>query len=191
MCILYSDHMEMRFYMPKFNNIDHKHRVKYVPTIYSPLHLAYLAGFVDGEGCFHACKLKNKPGDGYKNGHYRCVLKVSNTDENIFYWLQETFRGTCSAAFKETRDHLFKRPCFEWVVTGHRLLDLCEQLLPYLIVKKRHCELIIKFRKTFPQTLGRGNRELSSEEIKVREECITEISHLNRRVRAMPECKII
>ena len=58
----------------KFNNIDHKHRILYEPKIHDPLDLAYLAGIVDGEGCFHACKLKNKPGDGYKNGHYRCVL---------------------------------------------------------------------------------------------------------------------
>lgn len=182
--------MKLGGYM-KFNNIDHKHRIKYEPTKYNRIDLAYLAGFVDGEGCFHACKLKNKPGDGYKNGHYRCVLKVSNTDEGIFHWLQETFRGTCSAAFKETRDHLYKRDCYEWVVTGHRLLDLCKQLLPYLKVKKKHCEWTIKFRETFPETLGRGNRELTQKEIDLREQCIAEIKKLNARVRAMPHCKIL
>ena len=187
MCILVSETME--FKMPQFNNIDHKHRIKYIPQIHNPLQLAYLAGIVDGEGCFHACKLKNKPGDGYKNGHYRCVLKVSNTDKRLFDWLQETFRGTCSAAFKETRDKLFKRDCYEWVVTGHRLLDISRQILPYLIIKKRHCELIIKFRESFPQNLGRGNREISTEEQALREECIAEIKKLNARVRTIPHCK--
>src|SRR5574338_1062599 len=172
--------------MPKFNNIDHKHRVKYTPTIHNSHHLAYLAGIIDGEGCFHACKLKNKPGDGYKNGHYRCVLKVSNTDKRLFDWLQETFRGTCSAAIKQTRDKLFKRDCYEWVVTGHRLLDICQQVLPYLIIKKRHCELIIKFRQTFPQQLGRGNREITAEETIIREGCIAEIKKLNARARSLP-----
>jgi hypothetical protein len=175
--------------MAKFTNTDHKHRNIYVPTVHKPLDLAYLAGIVDGEGCFHACKLKNKPGDGYKNGHYRCVLKISNTDVRLFHWLQETFKGTCSAAFKETRDHLFKRACYEWVVTGHRLLDLCKQILPYLIIKKRHCELTIKFRETFPQALGRGNREISREEQVLREDCIAEIKKLNARVRTIPGCE--
>jgi len=174
----------------KFNNVDHKHRILYEPKIHKPLDLAYLAGIVDGEGCFHACKLKNKPGDGYKNGHYRCVLKVSNTDIRLFEWLQETFKGTCSAAFKETRDKLYKRDCYEWVVTGHRLLDICRQIHPYLIIKKRHCELVIKFRESFPINLGRGNREISIEEQTLREECIAEIKKLNSRVRAIPHCKI-
>ena len=176
--------------MKKFTNQDHKHRNLYIPKQHNPLHLAYLAGFVDGEGCFHATKLKNKPGDGYKNGHYRGVLKVSNTDIRVFHWLQETFKGTCSAAFKETRDHLYKRDCYEWVVTGDRLLDICYQILPYLIVKKRHCELMIKFRETFPKHLGRGNREITAEETLIREECISEIKKLNARVRTIPHCKI-
>ncbi len=177
--------------MTKFINKDFKHRNLYVPKIHNPLQLAYLAGIVDGEGCFHACKLKNKPGDGYKNGHYRCVLKVSNTDIRLFHWLQETFSGTCSAAFKETRDKLFKRDCYEWVVTGHRLLDLCRQILPYLIIKKRHCELIIKFRESFPMNLGRGNREITIEEQALREDCIAEIKKLNARVRTIPHCQIL
>lgn len=174
----------------KFNNIDHKHRILYVPKTHDPINLAYLAGIIDGEGCFHACKLKNKPGDGYKNGHYRCVLKVSNTNIDLFYWLQETFKGTCCAAFKETRDHLYKRDIYEWTVTGDRLLDICYQVLPYLIIKKKHCEYIIKFRETFPKNLGRGNREITPEETLIREECITEIKKLNARVRAIPHCKI-
>jgi len=177
--------------LPIFNNTDHKHRVKYIPVIHDPLKLAYLAGIIDGEGCFHACKLKNKPGDGYKNGHYRCVLKVANTDKKLFDWLQETFRGTCSAAFKETRDKTHRRDCYEWVVTGHRLLDICRQVLPYLVIKKRHCELVIKFRESFPQKLGRGSREISQEEKTIREDCISEIKKLNARVRDIPHCKIL
>ena len=107
-----------------------------------------------------------------------------------FNWLQETFKGTCSAAFKETRDHLFKRDIYEWTVTGHRLLDICRQIHPYLIIKKRHCELVIKFRETFPMNLGRGNREISLEEQTIREACIAEIKTLNARVRTIPHCKI-
>lgn len=176
--------------MNKFINTDYKHRNKYIPKIHDPIHLAYLAGIVDGEGCFHACKLKNKPGDGYKNGHYRCVLKVSNTNINIFHWLQNTFKGTCCAAYKETRDHLFKRDIYEWTVTGDRLLDICYQILPYLIIKKEHCEHVIKFRETFPKTLGRGKREITKEEATIREECIAAIKVLNARVRTIPHCKI-
>lgn len=175
----------------EFNNVDHKHRILYKPKKHKSLHLAYLAGIVDGEGCFHACKLKNKPGDGYKNGHYRAVLKIANTDIRLFHWLQETFKGTCSAAFKETRDKTHRRACYEWTVTGHRLLDICRQILPYLVIKKRHCELVIKFRETFPQAfVGRGNREISLEESTIREECIAEIKKLNARVRDIPHCKI-
>lgn len=178
----------------KFNNTDHKHRILYEPKVYDPIHLAYLANIVDRIGCFHAYKLKKKPSDGYKsykNGRYRCFLKVSNTDVLLFNWLQDTFKDICSASFKETIDKTHRRACYEWVLTGHRLLDICRQILPYLVIKRRHCELVIKFRESFPINLGRGNREISKEEKTLREECIAEIKKLNAKARDIPHCKIL
>ena len=49
--------------------------------------LRYLAGIIDGEGCFFICKLKKHPKDGYINDHYRGILNVTNCDCRLPEWL--------------------------------------------------------------------------------------------------------
>lgn len=160
---------------------------QYVFKRFAPLDLAYLAGIIDGEGCFHICLLSKHANDGYINPHYRGVLKVSNTDPKLIEWLKETFKGTESACTRSTSTRKFERKVFDWTVTGFRLLDLCEQVLPYLIIKKRHCENMIKFKGTYPRVkIGRGNKILSEDILKSRQSCLEESRKLNSRFHLHP-----
>ena len=160
---------------------------QYIFKRFSPLDLAYLAGIIDGEGCFHICLLSKNSNDGYINPHYRGVLKVSNTDQKLIEWLKETFQGTDSACTRSTSSKKFEREVFDWVVTGFRLLDLCEQVLPYLIIKKRHCENMIRFKNTYPRVkTGRGNKILSKDILDIRQSCLEESRKLNSRFHLHP-----
>lgn len=157
-------------------------RKPYVFKEFAPLHLAYLAGIIDGEGCFHISILTGKAYDGYLNDHFRGVLKVSNTDKSLIDWLLDNFSGTESAATRSTSSKKFEREIFDWIVTGFRLHDLCEQVLPYLVIKKCHCENMIRFRTTYPRIpVGRGNKTLSEEVLCLRKECWEVARHLNSR----------
>lgn len=49
--------------------------------------LAYLAGFIDGEGSFIVSKHNNK------DILYNFVLKVGNTDLKVLNWIQQNFGG--------------------------------------------------------------------------------------------------
>lgn len=149
---------------------------------FDPICLAYFAGIVDGEGCFHISLLTGKRYDGYVNPHYRGVLKVSNTDKSLIDWLIKTFEGTESSCQRFTSSKRFERPIYDWVVTGFRLHDLCEQVLPYLVVKIKHCKNMIKFRTTYPKLpVGRGTRTLSTKELNIRKKCWEVARHLNSR----------
>ena len=66
-----------------------------------------------------------------------------------------------------------------WTATGDRLLDLCEQILPYLVIKKEQCELMIKFRKTYTGRLG--SNKVSVEALAIRQSCLEDIRKLNSR----------
>lgn len=160
---------------------------QYIFKRFAPLDLAYLAGIIDGEGCFHMCVLSKNPNDGYINPHYRGVLKVSNTDETLIIWLKETFAGTESACTRATSSKKFERMVFDWIVTGFRLLDLCEQVLPYLIIKKKHCENMIKFKNTYPRVkTGRGKKILTKDILDLRQNCLIESRKLNSRFHLHP-----
>lgn len=156
----------------------------YVPKQYSPTDLAYMAGIIDGEGCFWIGIIPKKQGDGYVSDHYRGLLKVTNNDPKLIDWIINTFEGTHSARMRYQPKGKFEREVHEWVATGDRLRDLCEVLLPYLILKKEHCRIMIEFRKTYANRLG--NNQVSLENLTRRRELYTEIRQLNSRFHGHP-----
>lgn len=162
----------------------YKRSEDYVPTKYKPADLAYMAGIVDGEGCFYIGLIPKKSGDGYVNEHYRGLLKISNTCKSLIDWLDETFSGTCSSIHRSTSSKKYTRDVFDWIATGDRLLDICEQIHPYLLLKKRHCEIMINFRKTYTEQLG--SHKVSEENLEARQLCLIEIRKLNSRFHLHP-----
>lgn len=146
---------------------------------YSPIQLAYMAGIIDGEGCFHIGQA-NTNYKGKITRHHRCCLKIDNTEEILITWILDTFKGLNSARNRWTSKRKYERTIHTWVATGDRLRDLCEQILPYLVVKKRHCENIIKFQSTFTNKIGQHTPP-STEAIAIREACLLESRKLNSR----------
>ena len=165
--------------MEKTRRKYYKRSLDYIPTIYKSTDLAYFAGIVDGEGCFWIGKIPKKSGDGYITEHFRGVLKIDNTDIKLNQWLDSVFSGTASAQCRSTSSRKFEREVFTWTATGDRLLDLCEQVLPYLVIKKEQCQNMIKFRKTYTAQLGCN--KLSDETILTRQDCVEVSRKLNSR----------
>lgn len=156
----------------------------YVPTQYKETDLAYMAGIIDGEGCFFISKVPKREGDGYVSEHFRGLLKIDNTEKILLDWLEETFSGTNSARTRTTSSRKYEREIFTWVATGDRLLDLCEQVLPYLTIKRNHCENMIKFRKTYTNQLG--SNKIPPEALVIRQECLEKSRKLNSRYHLHP-----
>lgn len=146
----------------------------YIPISYNREHLAYLAGIIDGEGCFWIGIItqKDKP-------QWRGLLKIDNTDKKLFEWIDQYFGGTASARNRTTSSRKFERDIYTWTFTGDRLMDICEQLLPFLVIKKEHCANMIKFRKTFNHKLGTW--QVSDETNALRQECLEASRKLNSR----------
>lgn len=158
----------------------YKRSETYVPKVYNVADLAYLAGIIDGEGCFYIGKVAPNRKDGYISDHYRGLLKIDNTNKNLIDWLNNIFSGTNSATNRYTSSKKFTREVYSWIATGDRLLDLCEQVLPYLVIKKQHCEVMIKFRKSYSQQRI-GSTKVSKESLETRQICLEEIRKLNSR----------
>lgn len=157
----------------------YKRPSNYIPKQYEPTVLAYMAGIVDGEGCLYIGQVRRNKSGEIKCHHIGC-LKIDSADKVLIDWLLDTFSGTNSARNRWTSKRKYKRTIHTWVATGDRLLDLCEQILPYLTIKKRHCENMIRFRKTFKQKLG-GNTPVPKEIFEEREACLKISRNLNSR----------
>lgn len=160
--------------------------IEYEKIIYDPFKLAYLAGIVDGEGSICIYRVNPAKYNRYQNPCFRSVLNISNTRKELFDWIEEHF-GNLNHSKKHRRS-IFKknstheRWIYEWVVQGHRLVDICTQILPYLVLKKRQAELTIEFRKTYElQKCFGAHTPLNPDIIALREDIRIEMSSLNAK----------
>jgi len=143
--------------------------------------IAYLAGIIDGEGCFYIGRVKQgKYGNGYQ---WHCMLKVTSCDESLIIWLENTFGGAKDSRYRWTSKKKFTRPVYNWQATGPMLDYVVLVIYPYLIIKKRQAEVMTKYRYTCQNI---GSKRLEDWKSEARLECMTEMRNLNSRFHEHP-----
>ena len=100
----------------------------------------YLAGLIDGEGCFGIDKrLRGK--------RWICLtpnFQFSNTHKEIVEDLKDTFGiGTINLSKHPNRPNY--KPCWNYRVNGFAVKKVIKYVLPYLRIKKEQAELVLKF----------------------------------------------
>ena len=94
--------------------------------------LAYMAGFIDGEGCIRA------------SGNYlNLSMHVSNTVKAPLLFMQEVFGGSVRGygSPKKLPSGKMNKRAYLWVICGESAAKALLALLPYLIVKKQEAIL--------------------------------------------------
>ena len=103
--------------------------VEYISTrMYRPDELAWVAGFVDGEGCMYL-------GCGP-------VLAVRNTYRASIQRLADLFSGRVR---QPGLAPLSKRVIYEWAISGDASVIVLKLIRPWLIVKADQADLLIDF----------------------------------------------
>ena len=150
-------------------------RVKF-NTEHTVAQIAYLAGIIDGEGCFYIGNVKQgKYGSGYQ---WQAMLKITNCDESLILWLEQTFGGAKDSRYRWTSKKKFTRPVYNWQATADMLDYIILQVYPFLIIKKRHAEVMAKYRYTCQNI---GSRRLDDWKVEARLELMAEMRNLNSR----------
>ena len=98
------------------------------------LTLAYLAGYLDGEGCFWATPTG------------KIGVTIANTHKPSIDWLHATFAGSVTRARAPRNPN--HRPCYGWQVAGRDADRLCKAVLPYLREKMEQAGLLIAIQQT-------------------------------------------
>jgi hypothetical protein len=150
-------------------------------TDHAQVQIAYLAGIVDGEGCFYIGHVKQgKYGNGLQ---WHSMLKVTSCDEELIIWLENTFGGAKDSRYRWTSKQKFTRPVYNWQATGEMLDYILPKIKPYLIIKSKQCDVMIKYRLTSKNI---GSKRLSQEVTEKRLELMSEIRNLNSRFHEHP-----
>lgn len=104
---------------------------------------AYLAGIIDGEGSI-SLQFSKPRKKGYTGGFSPCV-RVSNTDRKMIDFLERMWPRTAVAKLSLRANEKHK-PIWDLMV---RSIEGCrivlERVLPYLITKREHAKLLLRY----------------------------------------------
>jgi len=138
--------------------------------------LAYAAGIIDGEGYIGISTTPGKRSTGFK-----AMVAVGMCDPEVVVWLAETFGGSvyCYAPRGTA-----KRGTHRWQVTGETAAVFCRLVRPYLRLKHRQAELLVRYRED--QRLDHTRRggpggQTPADEVVVKHRYAGDIRALNQR----------
>jgi len=92
--------------------------------------MSYLAGIIDGEGCFYLAKRKQR---GNHSAYKTPRIVVANTNIDLMNWLKENFGGYVT---EHTPDNPKWSKSYQWTIAGNKALMLANWIKPLLIVKQ-------------------------------------------------------
>lgn len=122
------------------------------------VHLAYLAGVLDSDGCINIDRWKDSRKK--KRMQYIVRIQVSVTAKETTDWLEKHFDGSTRIVKREA-------PCrdiYYWRTSGMKAIELLMRVKDYLVLKRPRAELAIKFKDYL--LTRKESRESSSEELR-------------------------
>lgn len=151
-------------------------RLKYFDGL-SDVDAAYIAGLLDGEGCF-TMQWSDRKRDSALSP--RIVLCMCS--ERAVEWFSKTignsYREKTSPSLNKNGIH----KQYRCNISGSRASSLAKRIIPYLKVKRRQAELFVRFAKTL--SFGINNKSkpgtrLSAETITARHRLKEELMRIN------------
>jgi len=140
----------------------------------------YIAGFVDGEGYLSILKLRRKSARG--GIWYQAVIKVSQRekDAKVLEYIQETYGGIMSNRRIYTDNSC---PSLTLDIKNRKDIQrMLNDLLPYLIVKKKQAELLLEFLDLPKVKTRKPEKLFTIDDLKEKQSQLYEVARkLNKR----------
>lgn len=135
--------------------------------------LPWLAGFVDGEGCFHI-----QLGKGGRYGCHSAKITITNTYRPVLESIQARCGGSIQAL---TRPRKECKQGWYWIVNGAAAVGLAAQLAPLLQVKRDVATVLASF-PLIPAPGRTHSRAPIPADVYAERECLRlELNTLNRK----------
>ena len=134
--------------------------------------LSYLAGIIDGEGSITIEIQSQNLRHNRKCDYYSLRLSVINTNLPLLNWIQDSFGGTVRSRKLVPN----RRQCYTWNLYSHKAAEALAACEPYMIVKKNHVTVFLKFAST----MTKANSRLSDELLACRRDWYLQLKHINK-----------
>jgi hypothetical protein len=138
--------------------------------------VCYLAGIIDGEGCVSLGKRKEY--------YITPTLQITNTSRALMEWLKANCGGNDYRRIFEKRVN--RKDAWAWGLCGQAARDVIEAVRPYLVIKQKQADLVLKVykkigRKAKRNSLGRLTLVMTEKEKNMNRKAISAIRKLNHR----------
>lgn len=100
---------------------------------------AYLAGYIDGDGCFYIGHEKSSKVKRSKKVF--CII-INSVNECTLNSFKKVFGGSVQLS-KKAQDNT--KPLFRYTLRKRDILAFIYKLIPFLVEKREECEIAIKF----------------------------------------------
>ena len=128
---------------------------------YKETELSYLAGLIDGEGCF----LIRRVGTSLQ-----ARVTIANTAKSVMDWLKNTFGGCWWETQRPEENH---KNLFTWEMSGKLIQKLLPQIFPYLIIKQEPAKIILEFLSTLTRSCKLGlSQEVRDHRVNLKEQLV-------------------
>ena len=143
--------------------------------------LIYLAGLIDGDGCFFISKRTKLTAAGCPQ--YMMKLQIHCINEQFIDKLHHIFGGVKITNVKRPP----RSDIYGVEFTGNLLTQMCELLIPFLRLKKINAENMLEMRRTYN---GIGGRHVVPKEIlHIRNLCFLKSRQIStHKPRVLPPC---
>jgi len=71
------------------------------------------------------------------------------------------------------------KPLHAWSITDRKAIICVQCLLPYLRVKRKQANVLLKLRESKERTKGHSHKPIPPNEIQIREDCFNAVKQLN------------
>lgn len=136
---------------------------------------AYLAGFLDGEGYIAIMKRRERQ----VKDMYIPYIVVANTQKEVLNLFQKQFGG--KLYLKKFKNYKWKN-CYRWDIRGSQVKKILECLLPYLVLKRKQAESLLKYiTKSYGVYFRKGCKGMPIQFHKDRIKIYEKMRQLNRK----------
>ncbi len=105
--------------------------------------IAYMAGIVDGEGCITITRRKIRRLKT-NNWYYEPQVIVGNINKELISFCVDCYGGWIATLKRHNQNWA---TIYHWKVTGNEMKSLLNDIIPYLIVKKKQANIVLSFPK--------------------------------------------
>ena len=153
--------------------------------------LAYMAGLIDGEGCYSISF--SRPRKLNHSTHVYCSLSISGTNQELAQWLLLHAGGNVTWTHKASPK---LKDSFRWRVFGPSAFRLSEMVLPFLVVKKPQALVFkawteaVKILSLEQKTGHWRGTKLPQEAIEKRFEFKRQLHVLNKKGKKVPQSSV-